>query len=122
MKKIILLASVLFSSTLLASTSWSDLELYDQYKSTQDIAFENGVVLPAGQTYELRQIEPLTIPGYPMFYLQFHQMNCVNVDQTAEMSLLEVKGGTVLGIDLEEGCNVGMYLEVKDYYKDSAFE
>ena len=121
MKKILLLASVFFSSTVFASAQWSDLELYNSYKSTQEIAFENGIVIPKGEEFELRQIEPLTIPGYPMFYLQFHQTKCVNVDQTADMSLLDVEG-TVLGVDLEEGCNVGMYLEIKDYYNNSAFE
>lgn len=86
--------------------------------------FENGVVIPAGEVFEMRALDALSIPGYPMFYMQFHQQNCKNVDQTAELSILEVNGEsgrTSVGVDLEEGCNIGMYLEVKDYYKDSAF-
>ena len=78
------------------------------------------MIFPEGEVFELRVMDPLTIPGYPMFYLQFHQKNCVAVDQRAELSLLNI-GETVVGIDLEEGCNMGMYLEVKDLYNFSSF-
>ncbi len=122
MKIIVLILSIFFSLNAFAdSIQWSDLELYNEYKSTQDIVFDNGVVFPAGEVFELRVMDPLTIPGYPMLYLQFHQKNCANVDQTAELSLLKI-GETVVGIDMEEGCNLGMYLEVKDYYTNSSFE
>lgn len=122
MKKILLLASLIFSATTFASAKeWSDLELYNDYKVTQDIVFENGVVIPKGEAFELRQVEPLSIPGYPMFYMQFHQNNCQNADQTAELSIMNI-GSDAVGVELEEGCNVGLYLEFKYYYNNSSFE
>lgn len=121
MKILATLSLFLSFNAFAASVQWTDLELYSEYKTTQDIVFENGFTFPAGEVFELRAMDPLTIPGYPMMYLQFHQKNCVNVDQTAELSLLEI-GPTVVGIDMEEGCNLGMYLEVKDIYSDSSFE
>ncbi len=126
MNKIILLATVLFSSSIFAANmDWSELEQYNEYKLTQKIVFENGVSLASGDVYELREIEPLSIPGYPMFYYSFHKKNCTNPDQTAEMVIVEVPGkdwDVSVGAQLEEGCNLGLYLEVKDYYSRSAFE
>ncbi|MBC7715089.1 MAG: hypothetical protein H7177_17215 [Rhizobacter sp.] len=125
MKKIILLATVLFSSSIFAaSVQWSDLEQDKEYTSTQKFVFENGVTLPAGEVYELREIEPLSIPGYPMMYYGFHKKDCTTPDQTADMSIVEVPGqdwDVEVGAELEEGCSLGLYLEVKDYYSASAF-
>ncbi len=126
MKKILLLAMVLFSSTVFgAKIDWSDLELYNEYKLTQNIVFENGITLSLGEIYELREIEPMSIPGYPMFYYSFHKKNCTAPDLTAGMIIIEVPGrdqDMLIGAQLEEGCNLGLYLEVKDYYTRSAFE
>ena len=130
MKNIFLLSSFLFSllfssSIFAANLQWSDLELYNEYVITQKVVFENGVTLPSDDVYELREIEALSIPGYPMLYHSFHKKNCTNPDETAEMSLLEVPGkdwDVTVGVQLEEGCNLGLYLEVKDYYSTSSFK
>lgn len=122
MKSIIIILSFIFSFTAVAeNVQWSDLELYNEYKTSQDIVFDNGLVFPAGEIFEMRVMDALSVPGYPMFYLQFHQKNCLNVEATAELSLMQI-GATVVGIDMEEGCNMGIYLEVKDYYNQSSFE
>lgn len=126
MKKIILLVTLLFSSSIFAaSMEWSELEQYSEYKLTQKISFENGVTLASGEVYEVREIEALSIPGYPMFYYSFHKKNCTQPNQTAEMVIVEIPGkdrGVSIGVELEEGCNLSLYLEVKDYYLQSAFE
>lgn len=121
MKILTTLSFFISFSAFASNVQWNDLELYNEYKTTQEIVFDNGVTFPAGEVFEMRLMDPLTIPGYPMLYLQFHQKNCVNVDQTADLSLLTI-GSTVVGIEMEEGCNLGMYLEVKDVYSDSSFE
>ncbi|MBC7426987.1 MAG: hypothetical protein H7336_00155 [Bacteriovorax sp.] len=125
MKKIILLAAISFSSSIFAaSVQWSDLEQYNGYKITQKLVFENGVTLPAGDVYELNEIEALSIPGYPMMLYGFHKKNCTTPDQTADISIVEVPGqdwDVEVGIQLEEGCNLGVYLEVKDLYSGSTF-
>ena len=126
MKLIILLSSILFSTSILASNlEWSELEMYNEYVITQKVDFESGATLPSGDIYELREVEALSIPGYPMLYHSFHKKNCVSPDDVAEMSLLQVpdsEGVVTIGVQLEEGCNLGLYLEVKDYYRKSLFK
>ena len=121
----ILLTVFIFStSSFAANISWSDLQEESEYKLTENILFENGVTLPDGDIYKLSVIEPLSIPGYPMFYFGFDKKDCTNPEMTADLSIFSVptnEGDLEVGAELEVQCRLGLYLEVKDYYSSSAF-
>ncbi|MBY0415021.1 MAG: hypothetical protein K2Q18_12700 [Bdellovibrionales bacterium] len=127
MKKIIILASVLFSSALFAARTpvnveWSDLELYKEYKLTQDIAFDEGVTFKAGEKFTMYDF---VVGDVPVLYYEMHSSTCTDPELTTDMILVDVNGrgydNTVIGVQLGKGCNLEIYTEASDYYKISAF-
>lgn len=118
MKKLILLVSLFLTQAAFAeNVQWYDLEIYNRYTLTQDITFENGLSFKAGQKFDMFDF---IAGGVPVAYFGMHSVDCKNPDQTAELSLVNV-GPTVIGAILEEGCNLGLYVELKDFFKESAF-
>lgn len=122
MKKIIFLVSLVFSTSIFAANlEWYDLEMYGRYFLKQDITFDNGISFKAGEQFDMLDF---IAGGVPVAFFQMHQVNCQNADQTAEMILVDVPGenkNTVIGAQLEEGCNLGLYVETKDFFTESPF-
>lgn len=122
MKKFILLASILFSNTLLANVQWSDLALYNRYTLTQNIEFSNGVKFKAGDQFDMFDF---IIGGVPVIFYEMHYTGCKNPNESSEMILVDLKvegqDDIVYGAQLSEGCNLAIFIETKDYYKQSAF-
>lgn len=118
MKKLVLLASLLLTTSAFAENmQWYDLEMYNRYTLTQDIVFENGMTFKAGQKFDMFDF---IAGGVPVAYFGMHSVTCNNPDETAELSLVDV-GSHVIGAQLEEGCNVSLYVELKDFFKESLF-
>lgn len=124
MKKLILIATFLLSSNIFAAdvvTNWYDMELYSRYTLRQDIVFENGMSFKAGEQFDMFDF---IAGGIPVAYFGLHQVNCKNPDQTAELSIVEVPTSPKIqkiGAQLAEGCNLELFVELKDFFKDSVF-
>ena len=122
MKKFILLASLLISNSLLANVQWSDLELYNRYTLTQNIEFSNGTTFKAGDQFDMFDF---IIGGVPVIFYEMHYTGCKNPNETSEMILVDLKiegqPDVVYGAQLSEGCNLAIFIENKDFYKQSAF-
>lgn len=125
MKKLILIAILsLVSSNIFAAdvvTNWYDMELYSRYTLRQDIVFENGMSFKAGEQFDMFDF---ISGGVPVAYFGLHQVNCKNPDLTAELSIVEVPTTPriqKIGAQLAEGCNLELYVELKDFFKDSVF-
>ena len=124
MKKLIVLAALLISSNIFAkeeiTTNWYDMEVYSRYTLKQDIVFENGLSFKAGEQFDMFDF---ISGGVPVAYFGLHQVNCKNPDQTAELSIVVVPTKPIqkVGVELEEGCNIALYVELRDFFKDSIF-
>lgn len=123
MKKIILLATLVFSSTLFAKetpTNWYDMELYNRYILKQDVVFENGMTIKAGEQFDMYDFAS---GGVPTAYFALHQVNCTTPDATAELSIVEVPTKPIqkIGAQLSVGCNLELWVELRNFFKDSAF-
>lgn len=112
----------MFSNTLLANVQWSDLALFNRYTLTHDIEFSNGIKFKAGDQFDMFDF---IIGGVPVIFYEMHYTGCKNPDQRSEMILVDLKvegqQDIVYGAQLSEGCNLAIYIETKDYYKQSAF-
>lgn len=119
MKNIILVATCLFSSSIFAANNvqWSDLEIFKNYNLTHEIAFENGITIKAGTKV---QMTDFIIGGVPVIYYQMHVLDCKKPEQTAPMILVDTNE-VVMGVELSEDCNLDIFIEPQDFYKDSSF-
>jgi hypothetical protein len=120
MKKILLLSTFLLSSTLFAETNvqWSDLEISRHYTLNQDIVFDGGVTFKAGESF---QMTDFNMGGVPVIYYQMHANDCKNPEQTTGMILVDGTDNVVFGAQLSEDCNLDLFIEPIDYYKESIF-
>ena len=123
MKNFLTIATFLFSSAVFAAnTQWSDLELYNRYTLKQDIVFDNGISFKAGDKFDMFDF---IIGGVPVIYYEMHYTGCKNPNQTTEMILVDVKiegqADSVFGAQLSEGCNLAIFIEPIDFYKESVF-
>lgn len=124
MKKLILIATLLISSNIFAkevTTNWYDMELYARYTLNQDIVFENGMSFKTGEQFDMFDF---ISGGVPIAYFGLHQVNCKTPSLTADLSIVEVPTKPKLqkiGAQLSEGCNLELYVELKDFFKDSVF-
>jgi hypothetical protein len=117
--------TILICSNLTAATlEWGDLDLYERYTLNQEINFENKVTLKPGDSFDMLD----RIGGeIPAIYLQFHSVKCENPDLSSEMILInpnpnDTSTDRTIAVELEEGCNLGLWVEVKDYYSPSIFD
>jgi len=124
MKKLILIATILISSNIFANeivTNWYDMEIYQRYTLRQDITFENGMSFKAGEQFDMFDF---ISGGIPNAYFGLHQVNCKNPYLTAGLSIVEVPTKPKIqkiGAELVEGCNLELYVELRDFFKDSIF-
>lgn len=118
MKKLLLLITLVFAQSAFAeNVQWYDLENYNRYTLTQDIVFENGMTFKAGQKFDMFDF---IAGGVPVAYFGMHYTDCKNPDELAELSIVDV-GNHRIGAQLEEGCNLSLYVELKDFFKESLF-
>lgn len=124
MKKLLLIATLLISSNIFANevvTNWYDMEIYQRYTLRQDITFENGMSFKAGEQFDMFDF---ISGGVPNAYFGLHQVNCKNPYLTAGLSIVEVPTKPKIqkiGAELVEGCNLELYVELRDFFKDSIF-
>ncbi len=123
MKQFLFLFSLMFAVGVKAEVlNWNDLEADQNYILRQDIVFENGVILKKGSSFLIEDI--LSEEVY--FNLQTSQEGCEDPALETEMilvnpSLEENSHDRSVGLRLETGCRLQIYLEPQDYYSQSLF-
>lgn len=102
---------------------WTDLELYQTYKLNQTISFPEGPEFKAG---EKMYVMDFISGGIPVVYWQIHAENCKNPDANAEMILVnpspEDPSDRSIAVALTEGCNLDVWVELKDLYSPSILD
>lgn len=109
--------------SLAADLEWGDLELYEQYTLNQDIEFPGVTVLSAGEKFELRDV---MAGGPPLTYFEMHLVDCKDPDLSTEMIIVnpspEDQGrDRSVGVQLDVGCNLSIWVEARDHYSRSLF-
>ena len=123
------IALFLISFSALATT-WENLRPGQDYKLTQSFELpiyrQNSMMsFMKGESVYLKTVEPLAIPGgFNMALYIFDYKNCPGPQMETELEIVEVentspvvKAGTLL-----ESCELKVYIEIKDYYKESFFK
>lgn len=125
-----LIALLLLTSQAFAM-DWSDLEVGKSYKLTQSFSLKqnerSGSMLEVikGQSVELKALIPLSIPGASLVLYIFDYKSCPGPEMTTDQEIIPVERTSPLaevGVLLETGCELNVYLELKDYYSNSLFE
>lgn len=119
---------LVFSFNALA-VEWTELEDGAQYKITQDFQlsqFERSgskLDISRGDKVELKETVALSMINV-MLYI-FNYKNCPGEAMTTEMEIIPVHGTSPvveIGAQLEEKCELHIYIENKDLMSNSLFE
>ena len=123
------IALFLISFSALATT-WENLRPGQDYKLTQSFELpiyrQNSMMsFMKGEGVYLKAVEPLAIPGgFNMFLYIFDYKNCPGPQMETELEIVEVENTSPVvkaGAQLEK-CELNVYIEMKDYYKESFFK
>jgi hypothetical protein len=121
----ITLAFISFQNLSFANTlEWGDLETNSRYLLNQTITFPGIAEFKIGDKFDV--LDSINESG-PVMYYQMHLVNCQNPDLTADMILVNPSPNDTtrdrsVGIQLEAGCNLGIFLEPRDFYSPSLFD
>lgn len=126
MKKILVALCTFFALqniALSAQLDWSDIEAYNQYKLSQTITFPGIAEFSVNQKFVTLDI--ITVDSNLIYY-QMHLLDCQNPDLVADMILInpnpeDRSRDHSVGVQLEEGCNLGIWIEPADYFGASFF-
>jgi hypothetical protein len=119
------LAFVFFQSFSQAyAAQWSDLELNSRYLLNHTISFPGIAEFNKGEKVDL--LDFVAGEG-PVMYYQVHLLDCKNPELEAEMILVnpapeDTTRDRSIAVQLETGCNLGIFLEPIDYYSPSIFD
>lgn len=106
-----------------ADLEWGDLELYNQYVLNQAVSFPGTIEIAKGETFEILDV----IAGEAsLIYFQLHLVNCQNPDLVSEMILInpspnDQSRDRSVGLQMDTGCNLSVWVEARDYYSASLF-
>jgi hypothetical protein len=116
---------ILLTNVSGASTStWNDLEINNSYSLNQTIRFPEGVELLRGEKIEILELNSGEVP---VLYFQAHLEKCKFPDLESEMILVNPNPGDTthdqsVAVQVELGCNIGIFLEPSDFYELSLFD
>jgi hypothetical protein len=127
MKNCILAFSIFLSFQTLSyakNLDWNEIELYNRYSLNYPISFLGTIEFKVGDRFEVLSANA---DGGPVLYYQFHFIDCKNPTIEAEMILInhnpaDTSRDRSIGVELERGCNLGIYLEPLDMYSSSIFK
>lgn len=125
--KSFLLMSLIFISfqhfSAASTVQWSDIELDGRYILNQTISFPGVTEFHKGDKFDV--LEFIAGAG-PVMYYQVHFVNCKKPDLESEMILInpapeDTTRDRSIGVQLETGCNLAIFLEPADLYSPSIF-
>lgn len=111
-----------FNSWSVELLNWNDLEVDGKYHLGQEIIFEKEQIsIPQGSPLLLNDV----IGGeLPVLLLTFKNLLCTNEELQTEMVLHLLDPNdrdSAIGVVLETGCTVNMYVEPRHYFGKSPF-
>ncbi len=130
--KIVVFFAFMFSFNLLANTSlkqviWSDVEEGQSLQLNEVIVFQPGPKILENEWVTITEAGALALPGAALFYIEASRWNCQDNHATADLILMTPKNSpsstqNEVGIDYNEDCNIGIYIEAKDINQPGIFK
>jgi hypothetical protein len=104
---------------------WFDMESGVTYKLTQPLSLpmkkiNRGILeLPAGEPFVLKYVTG----GAGLGILTFHYPNCPGSQMETEVEVIPVKNSPIeIGAMVAEGCELWVFVELKDYFTPAIFK
>lgn len=124
MKILSALTLMLFFSFTALAKDWVDIEVNGHYVLNQTISFPGIAEFHAGDKFEATDF---IAGGVPVVYYEMHSNDCKNPNLEAEMIILnpnpeDTSTDRSVAVDLEKGCILGVWVEIKDLYSKGLFE
>jgi hypothetical protein len=126
MRSLFILTLISFNAL---AVEWDSMIEGKEFKLTQSFSLKqnerSGSMLDVtrGEKFLLKEIVPLgTVPVYLFL---FHYKKCPGPAMTTEMEIITVHGTSPvveIGAQLEENCELNIFLENKDFSSNSFFE
>lgn len=121
MKLVLWILVLLSTSSAFASLNWDDLEVGPKYHLAFDLTFDNGAELKIDTPLILQ--EAISFQA-PIIYFAFKNIACKDPKLTADLILFNPEPDDHIhdksvGVQLEEDCIVGVYIEPRFYYNKS---
>jgi hypothetical protein len=127
MRLFVALFLVSFSSL---AANWTDLHAGKTYRLNQSFQLAQiersraRLDFSRGESFLLKEVVPLSIPGALLALYIFDYPNCPGPELATDMEIIPVAGTSPLvevGAQVEE-CALSMYIEIKDQHAKSLFE
>lgn len=125
MRSFILLSLISFNAFAM---NWFDMDIRKDYTLLQDISLQQNerssamLVLARGEKFHLKEIIGL---GMGLGLFNFEYLNCPGPQMETEVDVIPVEGTSPLievGAMVAEGCELWVYVELKDFWTKSFFE
>lgn len=113
----------LWAGLLFSVIAWNEPEIGDKLALTQDIDLVSAK-FPAGKALRLREVEPVAVPGAPLFLYTLTEEVCETPEAQTDLEIVTPNGNpesTAAGVQVSPGCVWEIYLEQKDFYTPSFF-
>ncbi|HXH73734.1 MAG TPA: hypothetical protein VNJ08_02125 [Bacteriovoracaceae bacterium] len=108
---------------------WRDLEVLKTYQLSQNFQLPqtersgSGMDFTKGEVVLLKEQLPLS--GFNVMLYIFKYIPCPGQDMQTDLEIIPVQGTSPvieIGTQLEKGCELNVYIEVKDLFTKSFFE
>lgn len=124
-KKMFALALFVLSTVVHAETlQWTDIELNQFYALNKTITFPEGSEFKGGEKF---YVADFISGGIPVVYWQLQAEDCKDPKAKADMILLnptpeDTTTDRSIAVALTEGCNLDVWVELKDLYSNSILD
>lgn len=127
MRALLVLITLLFSAKLLAADlNWFDLETRTEYKLQQNFQLQqlersrSLIEFSKGEKFLLKEVVGL---GMGLGLFNFHYSQCPGPALETDIEIIPVDGTPVeVGIMVAQGCELWVYVELKDFWTKSLFQ
>ena len=120
-----MLFALLFTGLMARGDSlpWNDLESAKKYILNSDIAITESIKLSKGDAFSLEDVSSGEIP---VIYFEMKNLMCTDNSLKSEVVLFNPEPDDhahdkSIGVELEENCMLGIYVEPQFYYDISVF-
>lgn len=109
--------SLMFLHNLMA-TEWGDIDSHDYFAIKNDLALDNGVILPKGKEY--KYIQHYGLPYINVIVFEFDNLLCTDMSYEMDSPALVLPERDFFVRDALD-CIFEVYVEAKDYYTEGFF-
>ena len=115
---LLLMLISLFNCVPVFASPWNELEPGTLVKLNRTLDLGEGIVLTQNSKLAVNHREFMSPPAIETLTLRLYPCTEPLASRKVPMLILE----DLYGIEMGQGCQISMYLELRDYFKESYFE